>query len=82
MAVHMEMLDSQVGIAAKDKLKLIALAKMHGMDLLEDGVQRENSFLFLSWFLEEWKVLLCIVVKLGNYRKNYPNIYNIYIYCV
>ena len=48
MAVHMEMLDSQVGIAAKDKLKLIALAKMHGMDLLEGGVQRENSFLFLS----------------------------------
>ena len=49
----METLGSQVGIAAKDKLWLIALAEMHGMGLLGDGVQRGNLFSFLSCSLED-----------------------------
>lgn len=41
------MLGSQMGIAAKDNLNQTALAKMHGMDLVEDGVEKENLFSFL-----------------------------------
>ena len=45
-AVHMEMLGSRQATAANDNLSLIALAKMHGLDLLEGGVTRENSSSF------------------------------------
>ena len=51
----MGMWGSQLGIAARGDWNLIAIAKMHGLDLLEDGATREKSSSFLLCSLEGLK---------------------------